>query len=526
MPEAPPQSIENGPNTPQPSTDDFWVPGNYQYVATRYVWRPGYWTVARPNWIWTPAHYVWTPSGYIFLAGHWDYVLARRGVLFAPVYFSGPVYVRRHFVFAPSVVIDSSLLTVNFFVRPNYYHYYFGDYYGDRFVSLGFTPWFSVGARVGYDPLFTYYRWDHRADRRWQEGLHEHYAYMNAHPNARPPRTFAQQKTMANNLRVNNGSDHRSVAIGAPLNQYARTANNGPAGGAGSSPSPIKSAAQISREAVKTQDFSRERARMEAAPGGNLGRGAAPKTLDLHRIAGNTGGQLPGTKAGGATAGTGGAALSRGGEAGGRTTGRGITPRTGAGSGRATTDRGGSDPFHLKSGERVKSGSSGGRFGSGAGSRDDRGRGTQGDSRDRRPDDRGTGPGSGNGRFLFVPGNSAGAVDDQAADAPGDAVPPRGADPVGPLTISPRLILAQRAMSAAAESGSVGSATSSGAEAYRSAPQLPATDPVRPLTIVPHLPPSTSVWRTGASAGVGLRGAINPQAKDPIQPLRIAPPSS
>ncbi len=214
LPEPPPTQ-EAGPNIPQPDANDFWVPGNYQYVETRWVWRPGYWTVGRPDWMWTPAHYVWTPSGYIFLPGHWDYALARRGVLFAPVYFSSPIYVRPRYVFAPSVVIDANLLTVNFFVRPSYCHYYFGDYYGANFVSLGFSPWFSVGVRVGYDPIFAYYRWDHRGDRGWEGGLHEHFTYLNTHPDARPPRTFVQQTTIVNNITINKNSNNKNIAIGA-----------------------------------------------------------------------------------------------------------------------------------------------------------------------------------------------------------------------------------------------------------------------------------------------------------------------
>ena len=260
----PPQSPEAGPNTPQPSADDFWVPGNYQYVDARYVWRPGYWTVARPDWIWTPAHFIWSPSGYIFIPGHWDYALARRGVLFAPVYFAGPVYLRRHFVFGPSVVIDSNLLTVNFFVRPNYHHYYFGDYYGQNFVTLGFTPWFSVGVRTGYDPLFTYYRWDHRDDRHWQEGLHEHYAYMNTHPEARPPRTFVQQTTIINNNITIKNSNNRTIAIGAPLNQYVKS--NG--GGTNTKFVAVSNVQreQIAQQAVKSQDFTRGEGQIRGHP--------------------------------------------------------------------------------------------------------------------------------------------------------------------------------------------------------------------------------------------------------------------
>lgn len=51
----------------------------------RYVWRQGVWVAYR---------YYWTPAGYAYCEGYWDYPLARRGVLFAPVAFAQPVYAR------------------------------------------------------------------------------------------------------------------------------------------------------------------------------------------------------------------------------------------------------------------------------------------------------------------------------------------------------------------------------------------------------------------------------------------------
>ena len=158
--------------------------------SANYVWRAGYWTAAQPDWIWIAAHYVWTPSGYLFIPGHWDYELSHRGVLFAPVAFNGAYWAGRPIVYGPSVVIDPGVLTVDFFVRPNYYHYYFGDCYGPAYVGWGFHPWFGVG--IGYDPLFTYYRWYNiRRDPGWAVRVSERFVYMDRHPEARPPRTYA-----------------------------------------------------------------------------------------------------------------------------------------------------------------------------------------------------------------------------------------------------------------------------------------------------------------------------------------------
>ena len=87
----PPQSVESGASTPAPSPDHFWVPGYWYWVDGQYVWRAGYWGRCQPDWVWIPARYVWTPGGYVFLAGHWDYALAKRGVVFCPVYFANAV---------------------------------------------------------------------------------------------------------------------------------------------------------------------------------------------------------------------------------------------------------------------------------------------------------------------------------------------------------------------------------------------------------------------------------------------------
>ena len=146
MPE-PPATPTEGPSTPQPSDDTFWVPGNWTNVNDQYAWRPGYWAESNPNWIWEPARYLWTPNGYLFVGGFWDRPLVNRGLLFAPIAFARPVYTQPQFAFTPQVVIDTGLLTTNLFVRPSYSHYYFGDFYGQSYVARGFQPWFSVHVR-------------------------------------------------------------------------------------------------------------------------------------------------------------------------------------------------------------------------------------------------------------------------------------------------------------------------------------------------------------------------------------------
>lgn len=218
----PPASVEAGPSSPAPSTDHFWVPGCWTWAETRYAWRPGFWSPAQADWVWVPAHYCWTPRGWVFIDGYWDYPLVRRGLLFAPVYFRRPFDPRPHFVFSPTVVIDPFALTTHLFVRPNYCHYYFGDWYAPAYASHGFQPWF-VEARIGYDPLFVYYRWyheHHRHERDWSDNLRGWHQYYQRHEDMRPPHTLAAQHEITRH--AGNRSDLSLLNIGAPLHDYAQ----------------------------------------------------------------------------------------------------------------------------------------------------------------------------------------------------------------------------------------------------------------------------------------------------------------
>src|SRR5437764_28268 len=58
----PPDSLDNGPDTPAPDDNSFYVPGCWVYRDTRYLWRPGFWTAYRPGYVWSPASYCATPS--------------------------------------------------------------------------------------------------------------------------------------------------------------------------------------------------------------------------------------------------------------------------------------------------------------------------------------------------------------------------------------------------------------------------------------------------------------------------------
>jgi hypothetical protein len=193
----PRQSIDAGPTSAAPAPNQFWVPGGWIWRGDGYVWQPGFWNTYQSDWIWVPATYAWTPRGYVYVPGYWDYPLARRGLVFAPVYFARPVAVYR-----PVICVDAGVFGVSLFCRPAYGHYYYGDYYDDHYVTLGIRPWFYYNSpRAGYDPLFGYYRWyhvDRMGERDWGVHLVGWHDYYRGHPDMRPPHTWeAQQRLLA-----------------------------------------------------------------------------------------------------------------------------------------------------------------------------------------------------------------------------------------------------------------------------------------------------------------------------------------
>lgn len=195
----PPASVEEGPQSEAASADHVWIPGVWLWRDSQYLWRPGFWAQGHQNWDWIPDHYVWSPRGYVFVSGYYDYPVDRRGVLFAPVYFTSRDYAREDFSYSPSVSISTAALARHLFVRPNYGHYYFGDYYDSRYATQGLTSWsnYHVG-RTGYDPFYTRQRWNNRDNRGWAQTVQTNYQARLNDASQRPPRTWMEQQARMN----------------------------------------------------------------------------------------------------------------------------------------------------------------------------------------------------------------------------------------------------------------------------------------------------------------------------------------
>ena len=216
----PPKSLEVGPNIEAPSNDQSWIPGNWMWSDSRYAWRAGYWSPARENWIWIPGHYRWTHRGYVYVDGYWDYAVARRGVLFAPVHFNRHVYASPGYFYSPATVISLLVFSNHLFLRPNYCHYYFGDYYAPRYRDNGFYASYSYSSgRRGYDPIYSHYRWENRNVRNWDNQRRDYYEYRRDHSDARPPRTFAALNSLSKD-QLKRTADY---GVAEPLSAYVST---------------------------------------------------------------------------------------------------------------------------------------------------------------------------------------------------------------------------------------------------------------------------------------------------------------
>ena len=167
---------------------------------------------------------MWTPRGYVFVDGYWDYPVNRRGPLFAPAYFDSGVYSHSGYSYSPSLLIDLAVFTEALFLRPNYHHYYFGDYYDNHYQKGGYYSAYAYQTnRYGYDPIYSHQRWEHRKDRGWDNRMAASYQYRRDNVDARPPRTWDAQRAISNTSEFK----QNRMLVATPLDQMAKQKNSG-----------------------------------------------------------------------------------------------------------------------------------------------------------------------------------------------------------------------------------------------------------------------------------------------------------
>lgn len=258
----PPETLDIGPSSPAPGPDNSWTQGSWIWQQSRYNWQPGYWVAQRPDWVWTPAHYIWTPRGHVYVPGYWDYDIVNRGVMFAPVYYSQPLYRRSGYYYSPSIAIDLGVVLTSFFVQPRSRHYYYGDYYDQRYEERGFYPWYSrQSSRYGNDPLYAHYRSRQiLQNSNWDAHIADQFRYRRDHVEARPPQTLALQVNIYN--QRTSGAPEGYV-IGRNYSEMIQSRTQ---------PLRFKSVSMDERRQMKTRGrevhkLQSERARIEAEPG-------------------------------------------------------------------------------------------------------------------------------------------------------------------------------------------------------------------------------------------------------------------
>jgi hypothetical protein len=123
-------------------------------------------------------------------------------LLYAPVVVN-TVVVGPRFVYTPCYAVNDTLVLDTLFIRPSHCHYYFGDYYGPRYATLGFHS-SVVYSRSHYDAVVVYRRWEYRDNPNWFSLQINLVSDRHAGRAPVPPRTLVQQRNITNVTNVTN----------------------------------------------------------------------------------------------------------------------------------------------------------------------------------------------------------------------------------------------------------------------------------------------------------------------------------
>jgi hypothetical protein len=67
---APPPDREEAPGA-APSTQHFWVHGNWRWDGQAYAWAPGHWEASRTDAVWVQGHWRSISGGWVWIDGRW-----------------------------------------------------------------------------------------------------------------------------------------------------------------------------------------------------------------------------------------------------------------------------------------------------------------------------------------------------------------------------------------------------------------------------------------------------------------------
>jgi hypothetical protein len=243
----PPKTVENGPNTPPDNADGVWIPGVWEFRNGEYVWRPGYWAYPNGELLWQPPQYLATGSGYCYVPGYWDFPFEDRGLLYAPVYFTQPLWQTRGWCHRPRFALGLGLgfggwgrggLFNSLYIGPGYNNYYYGNYgspfgYGGTWLGIGNSLWspvfgfgsplFGLGGYGGYGGYLPWYA----TGRGYCNPNWRHYCWLNrgnANYVKNVQNTYVSQSLGVNPTNAATARVATRQGLGGAINTGVRTA--------------------------------------------------------------------------------------------------------------------------------------------------------------------------------------------------------------------------------------------------------------------------------------------------------------
>jgi hypothetical protein len=282
----PPRSVDNGPSSPPPSPNSFWIPGEWVYVNGEYQWHAGFWTRQQENWVWQPACYIHSPRGYVYVSGYWDYEPSIRGDLYAPIAFQSPVYTQPNYYFLPRYrLARTASLLLHVFVRPGYPRYFYGNFYGPQYASIGYVPWYHASYNsAAHSPWLGYYSWKYaKQGIAFSDSMVRYESHFRSSPPARQAISLVGLSTSNINIGLQGSAVPRSFdslvksSIG---NDYPRLTDRLPRDSSASATNGTGLAGsavpQLSDRFTPASPDTRESAAQQLLRGGNLSSSGSP----------------------------------------------------------------------------------------------------------------------------------------------------------------------------------------------------------------------------------------------------------